>query len=418
MVNWGKIIFGGVDSSEYGIYITGEAVYNSPERDVEFVEVPGRNGAIAIDKGRYKNITVTYPAGTFGKSQSEFSEALSEFRNAILSQVGYQKLEDTYHPEEYRLAVYVAGLEVSPVAYGQAGEFELIFECKPQRWLSVGEYPIPLDSGDILQNPTQFDASPLLEIYGNGHLSFNEFDLELEDITMGETAILAPDRTEMNSGDTSRRYDVDPALFEVGDTITIRPCVFRFDFVYNAPITSINVTNTASNVTPTITNALRGPVCAVNLSFPSITYEAPANGAFEAFSYMGTMTVQLDGGGQKTATIIAQVIGYGKDGDRSPSIAFIASVTINKTDPMYLTHGTQITETGAIVDSSVRILGNPTFIDCELGEAYKVENEVIISLNNGVSMGADLPVLSPGGNKVTFDNTITELKISPRWWRI
>ena len=49
MVNWGQIIFGGVDSSDYGIYISGEAVYNAPQRAVEFVDVPGRNGAIAID---------------------------------------------------------------------------------------------------------------------------------------------------------------------------------------------------------------------------------------------------------------------------------------------------------------------------------------------------------------------------------
>ena len=83
MVNWGKLIFGGVDSSEYGIYITGEAVYNAPERDVEFIEVPGRNGSIAMDKGRYKNITVTYPAGTFGKTREEFRDTLSDFRNVV-----------------------------------------------------------------------------------------------------------------------------------------------------------------------------------------------------------------------------------------------------------------------------------------------------------------------------------------------
>ena len=54
MVKWGHIIYGGVNSADYGIYITGEAVYNAPERDVEFVEVPGRNGALTLDNERYK----------------------------------------------------------------------------------------------------------------------------------------------------------------------------------------------------------------------------------------------------------------------------------------------------------------------------------------------------------------------------
>ena len=185
MVNWGKLIFGGVDSSDYGIYITGEAVYNAPEREVEFIDIPGRNGSLAMDKGRYNNITVTYPAGAFGKNQEDFREALSAFRNAILSQKGYQRLEDTYHPEEYRLGVYAAGLEVSPASRGKAGQFDLSFVCKPQRFLSIGDYPIPVDSGDILQNPTVFDSSPLLEVDGYGTVSFNGFDIELDDSPLG-----------------------------------------------------------------------------------------------------------------------------------------------------------------------------------------------------------------------------------------
>ena len=54
VIDYGKIIFGGVDSSDYGIYISGTGTYNAPERAVEFVTVPGRNGAIAMDQGRYE----------------------------------------------------------------------------------------------------------------------------------------------------------------------------------------------------------------------------------------------------------------------------------------------------------------------------------------------------------------------------
>ena len=61
------LTFDGVDSTQYGVYITGEAVYNAPMRDVEMIEIPGRNGAYALDKGRFTNIEVTYPAGIYGK---------------------------------------------------------------------------------------------------------------------------------------------------------------------------------------------------------------------------------------------------------------------------------------------------------------------------------------------------------------
>ena len=110
VIDYGKIIFGGVDSSDYGIYISGEGVYNAPERDVELVNVPGRNGAIALDQGRYNNIKVTYPAMVLEADQEHFRERLSEFRNAILSQKGYQRLEDSYHSDEFRMGVYHDGL--------------------------------------------------------------------------------------------------------------------------------------------------------------------------------------------------------------------------------------------------------------------------------------------------------------------
>ena len=48
-----SIIFGGVDSADYGIYISGEGVFNAPRRDVEMAAIPGRNGDLALDHGRY-----------------------------------------------------------------------------------------------------------------------------------------------------------------------------------------------------------------------------------------------------------------------------------------------------------------------------------------------------------------------------
>ena len=61
-------------------------------------------------------------------------------------------------------------------------------------------------------------------------------------------------------------------------------------------------------------------------------------------------------------------------------------------------------------------LGNPTYIDCELGEVYKIENGSLISLNRLTDLGSNLPVLSPGENEITFDNTFTSVEIIPHWW--
>lgn len=73
------LTFGTVNSGAYGVYITGEAVYNAPERSVEFVDVPGRNGAVVIDQGHWNNIEVTYPAGCFADSQADFRDISRRF---------------------------------------------------------------------------------------------------------------------------------------------------------------------------------------------------------------------------------------------------------------------------------------------------------------------------------------------------
>lgn len=132
------LTFDGVSSRDYGVYITGEAVFNAPERDVEMITIPNRNGAFALDNGRFENITVSYPAGIFADTETDFAQAISDFRNILCSKRGYCRLEDEYNPDEYRMAIYKSGLEVSP-AQLKAGEFEIIFECKPQRWLKSGD---------------------------------------------------------------------------------------------------------------------------------------------------------------------------------------------------------------------------------------------------------------------------------------
>lgn len=171
MAIFNSFSFDGLSSLDSGVYITGEAVFNAPERVVEMVNVPGRNGAIAIDQGRFENIEVTYPAGCFGASAPGFAGRVSTFRNAIASRYNYARLTDTYHPDEYRMGLYKAGLEVDAVRYNTAGEFRVVFDCMPQRWLTSGEIARTFTSNGTISNPTLFPAKPLLVVTGSGTLT-------------------------------------------------------------------------------------------------------------------------------------------------------------------------------------------------------------------------------------------------------
>lgn len=141
-----KLVFGGINSIDHGVWITGSGTFSAPERDYETVSVPGRNGDLIIDNGRWRNISVTYPAFI----QSDFDARMSAFRALMCSKIGYQRLEDDYHPDEYRLGVFSNGITPSMRQRNKGGEFDITFNCKPQRFLKIGEEPTQILVPDII----------------------------------------------------------------------------------------------------------------------------------------------------------------------------------------------------------------------------------------------------------------------------
>lgn len=163
MINF--LTFAGKSTNDYGIWISGEGTYGAPERNVQTQEVPGRNGNLLFDMGNFKNITVKYPAAI----KMDMPSRLRDFVNYAGSQIGYQRLEDTYHPYEYRMAKFVSKMSVDTAGYmNRSGKFNLEFDCKPQRFLKSGEDPIEFTASGKLYNRTEFEAKPLLRVYGSG----------------------------------------------------------------------------------------------------------------------------------------------------------------------------------------------------------------------------------------------------------
>lgn len=154
-----------VSSLDFGVVISSAAVFNAPQRAFEEVKVPGRNGTILFDEGYYENVTVSYEASILNKGVN-----LDGFRAWLMSFTSYCRIEDTYHPEEYRIGVPSGGFDASMNELLAAGTFKVQFNCKPQRFLKVGELSTRYTSDVTLFNPTHFAAKPLIRVYGAGEL--------------------------------------------------------------------------------------------------------------------------------------------------------------------------------------------------------------------------------------------------------
>ena len=182
--------FDGINSLTYGVYITGSGVYDAPARVVEKISVPGRNGDLLIDQGRFENVILEYPAGAFGEDQEDFASKMRTIRNLLCSRHGYCRLTDEYNPDEFRLAAYLSGLEIKPVSFQRAAEFTLAFDCKPQRFLLSGETEQTFTSNGTVSNPTAFEARPLLVVTGYGNLTIGSDALTIMDGGSGAAQVL------------------------------------------------------------------------------------------------------------------------------------------------------------------------------------------------------------------------------------
>lgn len=422
MAVFNSLTIGGINSLDYGIYITGEGVYDAPNRAVEMVEIHGRNGALILDKGHFENVEIKYPCGSFGEGNKTFEQRITEFKNAVLSLRGYQRLTDTYAADVYRLASCANGFEVAPVQGGKAGEFDLVFNCKPQRFLTSGETLVTVANNGTVTNPTAFDSQPVIEIEGYGTLNVGDYEIEIENAVVGSVELLPASSGGSSTGVLD--FANTASLVDNGDTITLEGFTVGLKVSSNSSTYSktefsaytIPTQGIPASTTVTHTRETERRI-ALAVQFDEMTFSKGSGDMSYTNRYDITLTLR------SSSSSITRNLRFDVVVDIKNSTSYTLSIKRNNND--IPSGSTGVTVTGAYTevkpmtaDSTQSILGHPTYIDCELGEAYKVVNNQFISLNAYIDLGSDLPTLASGTNTFTKSNTITSLKVKPNWWKL
>ncbi len=161
------IVYDNCDSRDYGIYAANVNMFDAPERDVELIKIPGLNGTLTIDNGRYQNVPIKYRLYLKG----QLHKNIRAFVNRMVSS-GYKRLEDTFNPDTFYLARYVSGLSVD-LSDRNTAAFDVKFDRKPQRFLKEGEKGVEFTVAGALNNWTDQIALPLIRAYGDGTLTIN-----------------------------------------------------------------------------------------------------------------------------------------------------------------------------------------------------------------------------------------------------
>lgn len=167
MIN--SFTFNGISSEALGLYVGGQNTFNAPLRDVTKVSIAGRNGDLVRDNGRFLNVQVAYNI----VAMEDFAETALAVRNWLLSVNGYARLEDTYHPDHYRMARVSDTITFETSAFNHTGKAQIVFDCKPQRFLKDGETEVSMakngsTANRTITNPTPFESRPLIRVLGDG----------------------------------------------------------------------------------------------------------------------------------------------------------------------------------------------------------------------------------------------------------
>lgn len=427
------LTFDGENSADYGVYITGAAVFNSPERDVELITIPGRNGDFALDKGRFMNIKITYPCGLFADTEEDFAEAISAFRNMLASRTTYCRIEDDYNPGEYRMGLYRSGIEVD-LASLKSGEFEITFECKPERWLTDGETAVSVSDGDTLSNPTLFDAKPIITLEGEGSFSIGDQKVSVNNETLGQIVLPVLDTGFYHEGFL---VVFDNELFNNGDIISTNAVTWPVLSVAaksnNLRTISVSLNSWTSYVD---SGAFVGPIIQrgprqadlQSLGFENVSYYSNSPTSYSlgivldvAYSYLAQDNTEAFSSRTLSLSFTLETSNYGSV---LYSILSEASKNVKWTESdgtqleLRISQAIEPQPPTFYVDSSVYGFNDLT-IDTDTGMATANIGGSLTAFNDHVSFTNNVPPrLAPGSNTITKDDTITLLEIEPRWWKV
>lgn len=397
----------GVSLKGYKVYINGTGAYDSAERDVEFIEIPGRSGAFALDKKRFKNITVQYNSGTFAENQPEFARKISDLRNFLASRNGYVRIEDDYNPEEYRMGVFSRGLEFDPVCYNMASEFPIEFNCKPQRFLKIGDLPVSVASGDVLTNPTLFDAHPLIKFNSNGN--DGTINLGNEQIKVLNSYI---GNIPLNLSASNNEVAINNASsFNSGDIIKFNGASINVEYASNGQSWLPEVTaRDGLNGTGYLP---RDGGWGITLKSTEMTFTAGIPSTVTQSLDVKVVRQYVAPATEETHTFTLSVA---YDGTNKFAIAWtIPAYTVF---PTYRT-ADRSNYVGSVNSTKSSLEGVDIYIDLDIGEAYSVDSsDNVVSLNNFANLGGELPALPPGSTTISYSNTISNVEITPHWWRV
>lgn len=162
-----SLTFAGVSSDSVNVVVERYPSRPIPGRRYNIQTIPGRSGDLLLDEKAFDNVEQTYEIYIRKNGATTFQESCVKAAEWLLLPVGYQELSDSYDPNTFRYGFFSGPADVANVL-NQFGRTEIVFNCKPYRYLTSGKTAQTITGSTTLTNPTGVASEPLIVVHGTG----------------------------------------------------------------------------------------------------------------------------------------------------------------------------------------------------------------------------------------------------------
>lgn len=162
---------------DYGILVEKRPPIPKPQRNVDYIEVPGRSGSLKVDDETYNDVLIPIKCGFLNEDVVSKADEVKTWLDG-----GEGRLILSNQTDKYYMAHVSDQFDISQ-EWRVFGQFLVNFRCKPFKYSVINDAVTMLAPGNIT-NPGTVKSEPIIVLTGTGNitLTINGVSIQLNNV--------------------------------------------------------------------------------------------------------------------------------------------------------------------------------------------------------------------------------------------
>ena len=164
--------YNGKNSNDMHLRVLNDITFTSPKRDVNMIQISGRDGDLVMDNGRYESVIRSIPCRLEAPRFANVEELINNINNWLVDNGRFHELEWD-NDSNFKYLARVEGEVVSHRMLSRFGNTMIKFRLHPIKYLKSTTTPRQITTGTSIFNQFNIDAKPIIRIVGSGNIEIN-----------------------------------------------------------------------------------------------------------------------------------------------------------------------------------------------------------------------------------------------------